>query len=201
MENNAVICRSISKKFGEKIVLKDFSFSFPYGEISVIGGASGCGKTTLLRIIASLEKADTGEVLTAPQSKISYLFQEDRLFPKLSVKKNVEAVIEDKQKKPLASEILCELGLKNELNRYPSELSGGMKRRVAIARALAYGGDILLLDEAFKGLDEQNAENAADIIKKYAKGKTIISVTHTPSTLEKNASVRLLLPALDTAHL
>lgn len=199
MENKAlvstegIICRSISKSFGEKQVLKDFSFEFPYGSVTAIRGESGCGKTTLLRIIAGLEKADTGEIFGVQNGKIAFLFQEDRLFPWLTARQNVEAVIKDKTRLSLATEILCELGLKNELNAYPSQLSGGMCRRVAIARALAYDSDVLILDEALRGLDEKNIENTVAVIKKYSAGKTIISVTHAPSSLEDNASFTLML--------
>ena len=187
MKNNVIICRNVSKAFGEKQVLKDFSCEFPFGQISAVMGASGCGKTTLLRIIAGLEKADSGEISGLNGKKISFLFQEDRLFPWLTVRKNVEAVIKDKEKKSLAMQILTELGLENELDLYPRQISGGMARRVAIARALAYEYDILILDEALRGLDAQNVEKTADVIKKYSAGKTVISVTHNPSSLEANS--------------
>lgn len=187
MKNNAIICRGISKTFGEKQVLKDFNADFPFGSLTAIRGESGCGKTTLLRIIAGLEKADTGEISGVEKGRISFLFQEDRLFPWLTARQNVEAVIKDKARLSLATEILCELGLQNELDVYPAQLSGGMCRRVAIARALAYDFDILILDEALRGLDEKNIENTAAVIKRHSVGKTVISVTHSPSSLEENA--------------
>ncbi len=185
MKNNAIICRNISKSFGEKQVLNGFNCKIPIGAVTVIRGASGCGKTTLLRIIAGLEKPDTGEVLGVDVNRISFLFQEDRLFPWLTAKQNVEVVI--KENKDLATELLSALGLKNELNSYPAQLSGGMCRRVAIARALAYDSDVLLLDEALRGLDEKNIENTVSVIKAFAGDKTIISVTHAPSSLEDSA--------------
>jgi NitT/TauT family transport system ATP-binding protein len=188
MENKAIICRNINKSFGEKQVLSDFSYEFPNGSSTAIMGASGCGKTTLLRIIAGLEKADAGEILGVDTSRVAFLFQDDRLFPWLTAIQNVETVIKDKARKGLAAELLIELGLKNELNSYPAELSGGMCRRVAIARALAYESDVLLLDEALRGLDEKNLEKTVSVIKKYSVGKTIVSVTHTPTSLEENAT-------------
>ncbi len=193
VSTEGIICRNISKSFGEKQVLKDFSFEFPYGLVTAIKGDSGCGKTTLLRIIAGLENADSGEVTGVDRSRVAFLFQEDRLFPWLTARQNVEAVINDKSKKALAVQILTELGLGNELGAYPAHLSGGMNRRVAIARALAYDSDVLILDEALRGLDERNIENTVAVIKKYAKGKTILSVTHAPSSLEENASFTLML--------
>lgn len=193
MKNDAIICRNVSKKFGEKQVLSDFSFEFPHGSVTAIMGESGCGKTTLLRIIAGLENADSGEISGVDTSKVAFLFQEDRLFPWLTARQNVEAVIKDKARLSLAAEILCELGLQNELDTYPVQLSGGMCRRVAIARALAYDFDLLILDEALRGLDEKNIENTVSVIKKYAKDKTIISVTHSPSSLEEDATQSLNL--------
>lgn len=186
MKNNAIICRNISKSFGQKQVLSSFNAEFPRGSVTAIMGASGCGKTTLLRIIAGLEKADSGELFGVDVGRISFLFQDDRLFPWLTAKQNVEVVI--KGNKELAVELLTALGLKNELNSYPAQLSGGMCRRVAIARALAYDRDVLLLDEALRGLDEKNVENTVSVIKKYADCNTIISVTHAPSSLEENAT-------------
>ncbi len=184
MENNVIACKNICKSFGEKVVLNNFSCEIPFGQISAVMGASGCGKTTLLRILSGLEKADSGEISGLSGKKISFLFQEDRLLPWLTVRKNVEAVITDKEKKPLAEQILAELGLESALDLYPRQISGGMARRVAIARALAYDADILILDEALRGLDAQNIENTARVIMKYSKGKTVISVTHNPSLLE-----------------
>jgi NitT/TauT family transport system ATP-binding protein len=187
MENNTIICNNINKSFGQKQVLSNFSAEFPKGTVTAIMGASGCGKTTLLRIIAGLEKADSGKISGVNKNKTAFLFQEDRLLSWLTAKQNVEAVIKDKSKKELAAEILSELGLGNDLDAYPSELSGGMCRRVAIARALAYDSDLLLLDEALRGLDEKNIENTVYVIKKYSGGKTVISVTHSLSSLEENA--------------
>lgn len=190
---NAVICKDVCKSFGEKQVLKDVSFVFPYGRITAVKGDSGCGKTTLLRIIAGLEKADSGTVSGILPNEITFLFQEDRLLPWLTAIKNVEAVIKDKERRPLAKEILTALSLGDEkdLSAYPSELSGGMARRVAIARALCHlvtnDSKLLILDEALRGLDKGNVENTVEVIKRYSHGKTVISVTHNPTSLEEDA--------------
>ncbi len=190
---NKITCEGICKSFESKQVLKDVSFSIPYGSVAVIKGESGIGKTTLLRIIAGLEQPDCGTVEGVANKKTAFLFQEDRLLPWLSARKNVEAVIKDKEKKTLAVQLLTELGLADSLSLYPARLSGGMKRRVAIARALALDGDILILDEALRGLDEANIQNTVSVIKKYSKGKTVISVTHAPSFLETEADLVLNL--------
>lgn len=199
MENN--LCLNgikgddICKSFGEKKVLCNLSFFFEYGSTSVIRGSSGSGKTTLLRILAGLIKPDSGTVSGIEGKKLSLLFQEDRLLPWFNAMQNVESVIKNKEKKPLAAELLTALGLgdKKDMLSYPSELSGGMARRVAIARALAYDSDILILDEALRGLDEANVENTVAVIKKYSLGKTLISVTHNPSSLEANCDNTLIL--------
>ena len=189
---NGIVCEGITKSFGEKEVLRDFTFTFPYGSVTAIMGSSGCGKTTLIRIIAGLETADSGTVKGVKREDIAILFQEDRLLPWLTALKNVETVITDKSRRGLAKEMLEALGLSGkDTELYPSELSGGMARRVSIARALCYleanEKSVLILDEALRGLDKENLEKAVGIIKRYAKGKTVISVTHNRSSLEENA--------------
>ena len=179
----------VSKSFADKTVLSNVSFTVKGGSTAVIQGASGSGKTTLIRIIAGLIKPDSGSVNGITPDKVSFLFQDDRLFPWLTALQNVEAVIKQKDGKMLARELLDMLGLGSaaDMNAYPSELSGGMNRRVAIARALAYDSELLILDEALRGLDEANTENTISVIKQYSRGKTLISVTHKLSSLESDA--------------
>jgi len=138
-------------------------------------GPSGCGKTTLLRIIAGLEKASSGTVEKSPETTVSYVFQEDRLFPTISALKNVECCCDDSAK---AKELLKKVNLGEFLDYLPSELSGGMKQRVSIARALSVNADIMLLDEAFKSQDEDTRKMLYQIIREYAKKHLIIMVTH-----------------------
>ena len=205
MENNiltpisGIVCDNVSKSFGQKRVLDGFSYTFPIGQTTVIVGASGCGKTTLLRIIAGFEAPDSGSILGVDRGDIAFLFQEDRLLPWLTALKNVEIVIKQTEKKPLAREILTALNLGDEkdLSSYPNELSGGMARRVAIARTLSYlvasECKVLILDEALRGLDKDNIDNTVQVIKRYSEKKTVISVTHNLSALEKDAQI-LTLP-------
>ncbi len=167
--------QNVSVIFDGKEVLRDFSLTLPDKGIVLITGASGCGKTTLTRLILGLLSPDSGSVETNG-AKIAAVFQEDRLIPSLSALDNV-ALVSDKNE---AEKRLYDMGLADSLGLYPDELSGGMKRRVAIARALAFGSDVLLLDEAFNGINEKLAK---DIIKKIAdeyKDKLIIAVTHQP---------------------
>ncbi len=173
----------LSKSFGEKNVLQGFNAEFGVG-IHGISAPSGTGKTTLFRIIAGLESADSGDIAGA--GKISVDFQEPRLLPWLTAEKN--AAIAEKEL-GLAKKILCELGLKNELNVLPAQLSGGMQRRVALTRALACRFDTLLLDEPFTGLDTECTERALLAVRRYSAEKCVLLVTHDDSTLSKLDSV------------
>ncbi len=177
--------KNICKRFGKKIIFKDFSLDIQDTGIVALKGASGCGKTTLLRIIAGLDKKYTGKVEYGDIKRISYVFQEPRLLPESDALENVMLVLDkssDSEKK--ATEALQKMGLGDELHTYPNQMSGGMKQRVAIARALAYDGDILLLDEAFNGIDSERTKEIMDIIVEYAKNKPCIFVTHNDDQIE-----------------
>ncbi len=169
--------KNINFSYGEQSILNDFSLSINGGECVQLNGVSGSGKTTVARIILGLEKAESGSVLV-PQ-KISVVFQEDRLLENLDVQKNIRLVLSNEQY-AFADVILKELGLYNDRKKRVSQLSGGMKRRVALARAIAYGGDALILDEAFNGLDAENKIIAANIIKRefIDENKPVLLITH-----------------------
>lgn len=173
---NDIVLDNISKSFGEKKVLEDFSCVFKGGEITCVYGASGKGKTTLLNVIAGLTKPDGGEIAGTPE-KISFVFQEDRLCEDFSAVSNVRLVCPKMPKKEIITH-LGELGLAEAAGKPVKEYSGGMKRRVAIARAIAYGADLILLDEPFKGLDETLKTDVINYIKRHTEGKTVICVTH-----------------------
>lgn len=167
----------LNKAYGDKQVLRDFSLNIPLGETTVIMGPSGCGKTTLLNILLGFLTPDSGKIQHLPE-KISAVFQEDRLCEDFSALSNVSMVLQEKSQKP--AELLKKLGLGAELHKPVRTLSGGMKRRVAIARALCYDGDLLILDEAFKGLDEETRQAVLDVVRRETVGKTVIAVTHDP---------------------
>ena len=164
---------NISLSYEKKIIIDSLSFEFEDGKNTLIMGESGIGKTSLLNIIASTLKASGGQ-LESSYEKISYVFQEPRLFEWLTALENV-SIVSNKEK---ATEILTLMGLEDSLDKYPSELSGGMKQRVSIARALAYEPDLILLDEPFKGLDEERRHEVAEILFKALKGTTAIIVSH-----------------------
>ena len=154
--------------FDQKNILKDFSLELKKGEILAVMGPSGCGKTTLLGLSAGLLKPQKGEISNSFE-KISYVFQEPRLFPWLTVKENLIAVIDkrDKNSEKTVLDCLAIVGLEDASDKYPDELSGGMKSRVALARALVFGGDLFLLDEPFAALEEELRCNLARKIKDY----------------------------------
>lgn len=164
----------LSKSYNGKNVFADLTFEIKDTGITVISGASGKGKTTLARILAGLEKSYGGEIRGIENKKISLMFQEDRLFEHLSALENVSLVCSEKK----AQDILKYLELENSIHLKPSQLSGGMCRRVALARAISFEGDILILDEPFKGLDITLKEKAFDLIKNYSKNHCVILISH-----------------------
>ena len=172
---------NITFAFNEKNIFQNFSMELKKGEILALMGPSGCGKTTLLGLASGLLKPQKGEIVNSFE-KISYVFQEPRLFPWLTVKENLLAVMnkKDKDTEKTVLECLTLVGLEDALDKYPDELSGGMKRRVSLARALAFGGDVLLLDEAFNGINEDLAKRILKKITEEYRDKLIIAVTHQP---------------------
>ncbi len=165
----AATVENISKSFGEATVLEDISFDVNEGESLVLLGASGSGKTTILRIVAGLELPDAGRVvlhgrdvteLPARERGVGVIFQSYALFPKMTVEKNIGYGLRLRRRssKDISETVnrLIELiGLQEHRRKYPSQLSGGQQQRVAIARALAYEPEVLLFDEPFGALDAQ----------------------------------------------
>lgn len=176
--------KRIRKAFGNDSVFEDFSLGLPNGSKTVITGASGCGKTTLLRIISGLEKVDDGEVRCG--DKLAYTFQEPRLLPWKNALDNVCAVL-SKDKFTLADKYLSAVGLAEAAKKFPHELSGGMAQRVAFARFLAFAesidAELLLLDEPFSALDKETAAKMLELLLDAARGKTLVLVTHEDSDL------------------
>lgn len=170
--------KNLSKKFGDKIIFENFSVTFLENRVNAVMGSSGFGKTTLIRMIMKLENYDSGKILGIENKKISVVFQEDRLCENLSAIKNVLLVCEKKISKKEVVEELEKIGLKGSLEKPVRELSGGMKRRVAIIRSVMAKSDILIFDEAFKGLDIETKKNVINYLKKKIKNKTVIMVTH-----------------------
>jgi NitT/TauT family transport system ATP-binding protein len=188
--------RDVSKGFdlnrrGHFVVLHDVSFDVRAGEFLVVVGPSGCGKTTLLDLLGGLTLPDAGSILLdgkrieGPGLDRGIVFQQYALFPWKTAQGNVEFGLEAKgvskaQRAERARHYLELVGLTSFADRYPHELSGGMKQRVAIARALSYDPEVLLMDEPFAALDSQTRETLQDELLRIWQqtGKTIVFITH-----------------------
>ena len=188
----------VNKSFGAEKVLVDFSLHIEEGEFLTMIGRSGCGKTTLLRMINGLQIPDSGKVLVEGQDvakadlialrrRIGYVIQNKGLFPHMTVEENITYVPvisgkKDKQEnRKLALRLLQTVGLAQEMaDRYPAELSGGQQQRVGIARALAADAKILLMDEPFGALDEITKRAMQDEMLSLQKKlhMTIVFITH-----------------------
>jgi NitT/TauT family transport system ATP-binding protein len=184
--------RNVCKTYDSDVeALKDITLALPRGELSTFLGPSGCGKTTLLKIIAGLISPSDGEVwvkgnkVSGPGPERAFVFQDFALLPWASVLRNVAFGLELRgvpkdEREEIARKYIVEVGLASFEDRYPHQLSGGMKQRVGLARALAINADIVLMDEPFSSVDEQTRrkfqEELLDLLK--INQKTVIFVTH-----------------------
>ncbi len=166
----------VCKSYGEKAVLRDVTLTLRPG-VTCLMAPSGTGKTTLLRLLLGLEKPDAGTICGMP-ARSAVLFQEDRLVENLTVRKNLRLALGPDYPMERLAAMLSSLGMENVLERTAGMLSGGMKRRVALARALLYDAPVLLLDEPFKGLDEENRRLAREAVCSAANGRTALVITH-----------------------
>lgn len=177
------ISKTYQAKNGEINALKNISFEVMEGEFVSIIGPSGCGKSTLLSIIAGLERKTSGE--TYINGKVGYMLQKDNLLEWRTIYKNVLLGLEIQknntpENKKYVEELLKKYGLYEFKDKYPMQLSGGMRQRVALIRTLAIRPSILLLDEAFSALDYQTRLSVTDDIYKILKSENItaLMVTH-----------------------
>jgi NitT/TauT family transport system ATP-binding protein len=184
--------RGIRKVYDNGLeALRDVNLSFPKGQLSTLLGPSGCGKTTLLKIIAGLIPRSGGEVLVkgkrvdGPGPERAFVFQDFALLPWATVLRNVAFGLELRgvarpEREEVARKYIAEVGLKGFEERYPNQLSGGMRQRVGLARALTVDADIILMDEPFSSVDEQTRrkfqEDLLDLLRHHQK--TVIFVTH-----------------------
>lgn len=188
----------VNKNFGVEKVLVDFSLHIEEGEFLTVIGRSGCGKTTMLRMINGLQTPDSGKILVegnnvaeadliALRRRIGYVIQNKGLFPHMTVEENITYVPvisgkkEKQENRQLAMRLLKTVGLPQEMaDRYPAELSGGQQQRVGIARALAADAKILLMDEPFGALDEITKRAMQDEMLSLQKKlhMTIVFITH-----------------------
>lgn len=195
---SAIEFKNIKKQYDKKVILDNFNLSIEEGEFLTVVGRSGCGKTTLLKMINGLINSDEGEILIKGKStkdidiiklrrNIGYVIQGSVLFPHMSVEENISYVPnllnkKDKLKtKNAIKKWMKIVDLEEDLlKRYPSQLSGGQQQRVGIARALAASPDILLMDEPFGAVDEITRSSLQDEIIRIQKESniTIIFITH-----------------------
>jgi NitT/TauT family transport system ATP-binding protein len=181
----------VGKTFEAFRALENISIDFPRGELTSLLGPSGCGKTTTLKIIAGLTEPSEGVVMvngrpvTGPGPERAFVFQDFALLPWATVLRNVAFGLElrgvpKNEREEIARRYIAEVGLDGAESKYPRELSGGMRQRAGLARALTVDADILLMDEPFASVDEQNRRKfQEDLLRLLARDrKTVIFVTH-----------------------
>ncbi|KRN28649.1 ABC-type nitrate sulfonate bicarbonate transport system, ATPase component [Lactobacillus selangorensis] len=171
----------LGKQYGPKVVLRDVNLTIQQGEFVALVGMSGGGKSTLLRLIAGLEKMSTG-TLTYPDVApvIRVMFQDDRLLPWMTVRQNITFKRNDAALQARSQKMLARVGLEKWADQYPAQLSGGQKQRVALARALMAKPQLLLLDEPLGALDALTRRKMQDLILQVCQEEqlTTILVTH-----------------------
>jgi iron(III) transport system ATP-binding protein len=198
-QEHALQLNSVSRSFGAVDALKDISLSIQPGEIICLAGHSGCGKSSLLRIIAGVDRPDSGVLLmngreiagpghfVEPEMrKIGFVFQDYALFPHLTGEQNILFGLKSMPAQQAArrgQEVIDHIGIADLVKRFPHMLSGGEQQRVALARALAPGPDILLMDEPFSSLDSGLRQKVRDETFQLLRqlGTTVIMVTHDPA--------------------
>ncbi|MBR4067227.1 MAG: ATP-binding cassette domain-containing protein [Clostridia bacterium] len=180
----------ISKQFDGKTVLDRLELHLEAGQRYALMGVSGSGKTTLLNLLMGLVKPDSGTIEMPEGLRISTVFQENRLIEGMTAVANIRLVCPVSPEN--ARSLLLEMGIEEDSLPQPvSAYSGGMKRRVAIARALLAEYDLLLLDEPYKGLDEDTRRQVAAVVKRMTEGKTLLMVTHEPEDADGHHLIEL----------
>ncbi|MEG1972348.1 MAG: ATP-binding cassette domain-containing protein [Oscillospiraceae bacterium] len=169
---------NISVTLGGKQIIKNLSYCFKSGERYIIHGASGIGKTTLLKAMVGIAPLAGGKILGLESKKIGMAFQEPRLIENISVSANIKMVLNKERSSFSLEKELLSVGLDVLPSQIVSSLSGGMKQRIAVIRALIVNPDIIVLDEALSGLDEESAKLTIKYIEEKTKNKILIAVTH-----------------------
>ena len=169
-----VTLENVSRVYEGRRVLDGVSLTLPRRGAVCFFGPSGCGKTTILRLICGLDKPDAGKVIIPPGTRFACHFQEDRLLPWYTARENLTLVMPEKE----ANRLLAATRLEDAADRFPDELSGGMRRRLSLARALGYPSDVLVLDEPLRELDEATADAMLELIRQAARDRLLILVTH-----------------------
>jgi len=198
--NPPVAVKGLHKAFGHQVVLDGIDLKVAQGETVAVLGRSGTGKSVLLKLIVGLQQSDSGSIcihgqeinglkrdqLNELRKKIGFLFQQAALYDSLSVERNVAFPLErhtkmsEEERKNRVHELLSKVGMEQDSEKLPSQISGGMQRRVGLARALALEPDLLLFDEPTAGLDPITSAEIGDLISKLKKEHqtTSVVVTH-----------------------
>lgn len=198
-----ITIKNLSKSFGEKKLFDNYSLQINDGEFVIFTGVSGCGKTTLLNMIGSLEKADSGEItvdgmdITQKKNqreylkrKVGFLFQNFALVDSKTVEDNLKLVKNNCRSGVSIEEALEMVGLSDKAKQKVYSLSGGEQQRAALARLIVKKCDCVLADEPTGSLDRKNADTVFSILEKINEsGKTVIMVTHDESFREKGKRV------------
>lgn len=188
-----IIIEGLGKYYGEKKIFGSLTRTFREGGVYAVMGESGCGKTTLFRILLGLTDYNEGKLLI-PDGRCGMVFQEDRLCLKETPVVNVSIAAGERSGKEIET-LLLEILPKECLHQAAEQLSGGMRRRTAIARALLCDCEWLLLDEPFTGLDEETKKRTIDFILKYRNGRTLIMTTHHKEEAERMSAELLRISA------
>ena len=183
----------VTKRYDGRAALSHFTLALPRTGGVCLFGPSGCGKTTALRLLCGLETPDAGSVQGMEGLRIACQFQEDRLLPWYTVRKNLALACPDGAERVDAW--LARVGLTDAGEKLPGELSGGMRRRAALARALLFGGDVLLLDEPLKELDDAMRFDLLDVIAEHMPGRLTVLVTHSRDEAERLGLPIVQMPA------
>ena len=194
-----LIVSELHKSFGSQNVLEGVDLTADSGETVVVLGRSGTGKSVLLKLIVGLQQPDSGSIrihgqeieglqrdrLNEIRKKIGFLFQQAALYDSLTVEENVafplnrHTTLSEAERHEKARNLLASVGMERDLNKMPSDISGGMQKRVGLARALALDPDILLLDEPTSGLDPITAAEIGELIMKLKKERNLTSIVVT----------------------
>ena len=171
---------NITLRYGEKLILDRFSLELPGRGFTALSGPSGCGKTTLLRVLAGLAAPECGTVSGIDPARTAFLFQEDRLLPWRTVRQHIADVL-PRARRGEVGKWLAFAEMEGEGDACPDGLSGGMARRLALARCAALGGELLLLDEPFAGVDP--ARTARMLERLRALDAPVVLASHQPQVL------------------
>ena len=188
----------LSKVFGGRPVLRELSLALPAGSFTVLMGPSGCGKTTLFNLLLGFTEPDAGTIVPAPVRagrRAACVFQEDRLIENLSAAANIQLMCPDLPRADVLT-MLAALGLGEDADKPAARLSGGMRRRTALARALLCPSELLLLDEAFDGLDGIARERAMEAVRANRNGRTVLMITHSEEEAARMGGAVVRLPAV-----